>query len=202
MSRTEPAGVERRPQRMTSAAWRFASALALAIGLLLAPPAQVSACDCARVELEDAVVDADLAVVGTLVGQAGPALPPGAAGSEMAWTFDLERSRDPISVDTLTLVAAPNDGANCGVSFALEERWLLLVHQDDGAPRTNSCLPNRLLDAPDPEVEAITASWHTVGGAAGDPAPTIPAPAIALVAAAAVIGIVSLWAFRRERLLS
>jgi hypothetical protein len=188
---------------MTSDAWRLPAALALALGLLLAPPARVSACDCALIELADAVEDADLAVVGTLVGQAGPAVAPGAAaGSEAAWTFKLERSRDPISTDMLTLVAAPNDGANCGVSFALEERWLVLVHRDDGAPRTNGCLPNRVLAGPDPEVDAIVATWHPVGGAERDPAPAIPAAAIGLVVGVAVIGLVSMWAFRRERVLS
>lgn len=179
---------------------RWILALAVALGVAVVPSGRAAACDCALLDLAQAVADADVAVVGTLVGQSEPAIDPVAApGTEQRWTWRLERSRDPIPGAEVTLLAPMNDGANCGVSFGLQERWLVLAHDDGGVLRTNSCLPNRLLTEADPEVEAIVATFQPVEEGGQDTGLTIPTPVLGLAAVVAVIGVVSLWAFRRER---
>lgn len=165
------------------------------------PSGRAAACDCALLDLTEAVADADVAVVGTLVGQSEPAIDPVllAPGADQRWTWQLERSRDPIAGAELTILAPMNDGANCGVSFGLQERWLVLAHDDGGALRTNSCLPNRLLTEAEPEVQAIVATLQPVEDVGREAGLTIPAPVLGMAAVVAVIGAVSLWAFRRER---
>lgn len=59
-----------------------AFAMALVAGLSVVPTATVMACDCARTELPEAVRDADLAIVGTLIGQSGAAARPGPPSSD------------------------------------------------------------------------------------------------------------------------
>ena len=163
--------------------------------------ATVMACDCARTELPDAVRDADLAIVGTLVGRAdsGPAvevaLPP-----EYAWTWEVERSREPLDVAQVTVTAWEDDGANCGVMFGANERWLVLGYLEDGRMLTNGCMRNQRIDGTDPEGEAIIGSLlpvtvETSSSAHGEL--PIPLPVIVAGAAAVLIGLIGAVAFRR-----
>lgn len=182
---------------------RVAAALALVAGLLVVPTARVAACDCAMTDLPEAVAAADVTIIGTLIAVSPQAAqvkdePP----VEQMWTWAIERSRDPIEAGELTVLAWGDDGANCGVSFDTDERWLVVADLEGGALRTNGCMSNRPIDGGDPELDAIVKAMLPVSesGAPAQPAGlTIPVPAIAAGVGIAAIGLVSLWAFRRER---
>jgi hypothetical protein len=153
-------------------------------------------------ELGEAVAAADVAVVGTLVSQVGPALREDGQPVEHMWTWAVERSRDPIEQVELTVMAWMDDGANCGVSFGTNERWLVVAHLEGGHLRTNGCLPNRRLGGEDPEVEAVVEAMIPTSESATPAtpvAPSLPPQVTAIVLGAGVIGVASLWAFRRER---
>ena len=180
---------------------RAVAALALAAGLLIMPAARVAACDCALTPLAQSVAEADVAVVGTLMTQVGPA-PDAGAPVEHIWTWAIERSRDPIEPGELTVLAWTDDGANCGVSFGSGERWLVIAHLEGGHLRTNGCLPNRLLGGDDPEVEEVVEAMIPVGDASTLPEPeglSLPPAVIAIVLGIGAVAVVSLLAFRRER---
>jgi threonine dehydrogenase-like Zn-dependent dehydrogenase len=96
-----------------------------------------------------------------------------------------------------------NDGANCGVSFGAEERWLVVAHLEGGHLRTNGCLPNRPIDGGDPEVDAVVDAMLPVAASApaAEPAEfSLGGPAIVVVLGIGAIGVASLLAFRRTRL--
>lgn len=180
---------------------RTASAMALVAGLSVVPTATVMACDCALTELPEAVRDADLAIVGTLVGQSGPAARPGRdLPVELDWTWQVERSRDPIDVDLIIVGAWNDDGANCGVMFGANERWLVLGYLEGGRLLTNGCMRNQRLDGSDPEGEATIAKLlpvevQSTPGSGGELA--LPVPLIMAGATALLMGLIGLLAFRR-----
>lgn len=177
----------------------------LAIGLIAIPTSRVAACSCAFTEMPQAIRDAEVAFVGTLVAIDEPIPPLGdPAMEEMAWTWDVERARDPMSADQASLNAWPDNGANCGVAFAVEQRWLVLGTVEDGRLTTNGCMRNHLMDGSDPDTEAIIDEMVTVGvGATPGEAPAaesgLPLPLLVAGAGAAFLLIASAWAFRRAR---
>jgi hypothetical protein len=176
--------------------------LSLATALLLTavPITTVSACSCAMTELDQAVADADLAFIGRSISmEVGPAKD---LGASVMTTWAVERSRDPISAETVTIRSTPDDGANCGVTFATDERWLVLAYTGDGALETNGCMLNRRLDGSDPESEAAMASMFPAVVRAEpvvDAGPIVPLPIAGVAAATLLVVAVSLFAFRRQR---
>lgn len=180
---------------------RAAFAMALVAGLSVVPTATVMACDCALTELPEAVRDADLAIVGTLVGQSAPAAVPGRdLPVELDWTWQVERSRDPIDADEISVAAWNDDGANCGVMFGANERWLVLGYLEDGRLLTNGCMRNQRIDGSDPDGEAMIAELLPIEvGSTPGSGGEIAAPVPLLVAGVAVlaIGLIGLFAFRR-----
>ena len=189
-------------ERMTSRFWRALAALALVLGVSAVPAATVSACDCMFTELPDAVRDADVAFVGTVAGRSAPAsaidrgLPP-----EQTWTWNVERSRDPLESARVEVVAWEDDGANCGVSFATDERWLVLGDLEDGRLLTNSCMRNQRLDGSDPDGEALIATLVSVpvDSSPADSGIQVPAPVLVATGMAVVLGVVAAVAFRTRR---
>lgn len=187
---------------MRSRPFRVAATLALALALTAIPVATVTACDCAFTELPEAVRAADVAIVGTLVGAAEPAqrvdrgAPP-----ERIWTWEVERSRDAIEGSTLDVQAWDDDGANCGVSFAVGERWLVLAHAENGRLLTNSCARNQRLDGSDPDGEAAIASLlpAVAEGGTSTGQPKLPVPVLVATGAAVVVGLIAGVAFRTRR---
>jgi hypothetical protein len=175
----------------------------LALGLVAIPTARVAACSCAFTELPHAIRDADHAFVGTLIGtdRAIPSLGEPTM-DEIAWTWIVERSRDPISASQASVAAWPDNGANCGVAFGIDERWLVLAHLEDGRLVTNGCMPNHRMDGSDPDTEAIidglvTASVSPVGASTGGS--PLPVPLLVALAGVALMVAASVWAFRRAR---
>jgi len=173
--------------------------LALVMGMLAIPTATVMACDCARTELPEAIRDADLAIVGTLVGRGDsePAVGAGALPPEHAWTWEVERSRDPLDAATVTLTAWEDDGANCGVMFGADERWLILGYLEEGRMLTNGCMRNQRLDGSDPDGELLIGSLLPVTAESPSSADGVPLPLLVAVAAALLIGLIGAVAFRR-----
>ena len=167
---------------------RAAAALVMVIGLVAVPVREVAACDCALVELPDAVAEADVAFVGTLLGHASD-----------EWRWSVDTSRDADTAPVIVLRAPMNDGANCGVSFGANERWLVLASVHDGVLQTNGCLPNRRVDlGADPETETIVKLFSRIERAPEATGLSVPAPLLVAVGAAAVVGLVAVVAFRRH----
>jgi hypothetical protein len=180
-------------------------AIGLALGLIAVPTARVAACSCAFSELPQAIRDADLAFVGTLVATDGavPALGDPTM-DEIEWTWNVEQARQPISASQAVLHAWPDNGGNCGVAFGIDERWLVLGHLEDGRLQTNGCMRNHRIDGSDPDTEAIIAEMVSVPVSPGGPtdagsAPPVPAPLLVAVVGAALVVAASVWAFRRAR---
>jgi hypothetical protein len=183
---------------------RWISAVALVIGLSAVLVARVAACSCAMTALPAAIGEADVAFVGTLQGtdQAAMPLPP-VPFEEASWTWAVERSRDPIDTASISIIAWPDDGANCGVAFANEERWLVLGLLDEsGRLATNGCMANHRMDGEDPETEASIEALLTETAEAGPPqAPglEVPTPILVVFAGAIALALVSVVAFGRDR---
>lgn len=178
---------------------RLIQAALLAIGVSIIPLATVSACSCAMADLGTAIADAEVAIVGTVasVETAGN----GNLGKGLLTTWSVASSRDPVPAATLAIYSIENDGANCGISFGKEERWMVLAYRGERGLETNGCMMNRRLDGSDPESEALIAEAMTpvtVGPEAQESSLPIPLPLVGLAVAGLVIGLVSLLAFRRS----
>lgn len=184
---------------MKSRGWRVAAVLWVVLGVSLVPVRQAAACDCALTELPEAIGEAGVAIIGTLAGAAPPNAGIPAEPIRHVWT--VERARDPMSATTITIAAWPDDGANCGVSFAADERWLILAYQSEGSLETNGCMHNtRLADAAPEEIDIIDSlvAISVAPGQQAEPAPLVPAPLLVALGAVAVLAVISIVAFRRS----
>jgi hypothetical protein len=175
------------------------NAAILAIGVAVIPLATVSACSCAMQGLPEAIAAADVAVVGTVASVE----PTGDVdlGEGILTTWSVSGSRDPLDVESLAIHSIADSGANCGISFGLKERWLVLAYRGEQGLETNGCMMNRRLDDGDAEAEALIAEAMTpvtVETEVDEPALSIPLPIIGVAAAGILIGLVSLVAFRRS----
>jgi len=175
-------------------------AVAAALAFTAVPTVTVMACSCMETSVEQAVAEADLAIVGTLVAVQAP--PPDALDQPMSMEWAIERSRDPLEVDRATIIGWPDNGANCGVSFEVGTRWLVLASMTDGGLETNGCVPNRPLDADDPESAVIAEAMTPVGGSTPpDPvqgAAELPVPLLVGGVALVLLTGLSMLAFRRR----
>lgn len=173
--------------------------MAAALAFTAVPTVSVMACSCMETTVEQAVAEADLAIVGTLVSVQAP--PPDAMDQPMTMEWAIERSRDPLSVDRATIIGYPDNGANCGVAFDVGDRWLVLASLTEDRLETHGCLPNRLLTGDDPDSAAIIESMHSVGQVdSPEPAASgeLSLPLIGGGAALLLVAVLSLLAFRRR----
>lgn len=173
-------------------------AFLLGIGLLVVPTQRAAACDCALIEIPEAVRQADVAFVGTLVEQ----LPGGdnfGLPTLDEWHWSVERSRDVGSDATLVVNATVNDGANCGVAFATDERWLVIASVHDGVLQTNGCQPNHRMDGSAPDTEALISELLPHAAATAEAAAfSVPLPLVVVIGGVVIVGGIGLLAFRRE----
>jgi hypothetical protein len=189
------------PIARVSRALRALAVLGLVLGASIVPMRQVAACSCAMTELPQAIEEAEVAIIGTLVG-AAPAPPMAGIPAEPTdHVWAVERARDPMSAITITITSWADDGASCGISFAADERWLVLAYQGDGGLETNLCMRNiRLADASPEEMDVIDSLVATSvsPGAASESAPSVPGPLLVALGALAVVAAISFLAFRRS----
>lgn len=183
---------------MHRSALRLVQTAILAIGVSIVPVATVSACSCAMSELDDAVLSAEVAIIGTAVS----AEPAGAGdiGEMQLTTWEVSQSRDDIDTDVLEILSAKDNGANCGITFGTDERWLVLAYAGERGLETNGCMLNRRLDGSDPEMEAAVASMMPAMITPGDAEASdveIPVPVLVVAAVGLLIAAVSAFAFRR-----
>lgn len=175
-------------------------AVAAALAFTAVPTVSVYACSCMETTVEQAMAEADLAIVGTLVAVQEP--PAGALDQPMAMEWAIERSRDPLDVERATIIGWRDNGANCGVSFEVGDRWLVLASMTETGLETNGCLPNRMLNTDDPESASIVEAMTPVGASAAPEAAEsgidVPLPLVAGGVALALLAGLSVLAFRRS----
>jgi hypothetical protein len=170
----------------------------LAIGMLAVPIERAAACDCALIEMPDAIRDADVAFVGRLVNRVPAGDNFGFAPLD-EWRWSVERSRDAGGDATITVNGAAGDGANCGVTFATGERWLVIASIHEGVLQTNGCQPNHRMDGSSPDTEAIIGKLLPHEARAAETTPfSVPFPVVLAIAAVTIIGGVGVLAFRRN----
>lgn len=172
--------------------------LLLGIGLMVVPFERAAACDCQLIELADAVRQADVAFVGSLDARV-----PGGDNFGFPvldeWRWHTESSRDAGLPADVTIMAAADDGANCGVPFGVGERWLVIAFAENGVLQTTGCQPNHRMDGSAPDNETLIAELvpYDVGPAESG-GRDLPLPILPVLGAAALIGGIGLVAFRRN----
>ncbi|HEX7197441.1 MAG TPA: hypothetical protein VF364_11490 [Candidatus Limnocylindria bacterium] len=191
--------------RASQPAMKLLAAAAMALGLLAMPVEQVAACSCAMFGPEEAAQAADAVFAGTVVGDrslgsdvgrpfAATVPFPEQFGQRM-YTFSVDgvaKGDVPSVVDVL----AGGDGASCGMTFGMDERWLIFTTFDGAVHTTGLCSGNTPLEAGADAPLPLTAPTE----AGPDPEPAgIPLPALALLGVVAAVLAVSWLAFRRDR---
>lgn len=184
---------------------RLVVAITLAIGLASVPVVAVHACSCAFLGYPEAIGEADLAFVGTVIDADEPDRDAFAGGlAEVAYAIDVERAKSP-TPNPVTVHTHLGDGANCGLDLNVGERWLVIASAASGRPETNLCTGTTPYDGMDPETRAMVDPLLTETAAPVEESPpeesmTLPpTPALALIGATLLIAAVSVAAFRRER---
>ena len=172
--------------------------MVLGIAVMAVPIERAAACDCALIEMPEAVREADVAFVGTLEEQ----LPGGdnfGFPTLDEWHWSVERSRDVEIGARLVLNATVNDGANCGVAFAMGERWLVIASVHEGVLQTNGCQPNHRMDGSAPDTEALISELLPHEAATAEAAAfSMLLPLVVVIGAVVIVGGIGLLAFRRE----
>ena len=187
---------------------RFLLALAAAFALAAFPVEQVAACSCAQTSVEEAAASAQAVFAGTVVDErpvgrddgpiravAATAPMPGVLGA-VIYTFKVDGVAKGEVGAQIELLGG-GDGASCGMSFGVGERWLVFASWD-GAMHTTSLCAGNLLLAPD-EAPPLPMSAPGVEGAVPEAPIQIPWTALGLLAAIGVVLTASWFAFRSER---
>lgn len=193
-------------------------AAALAVAMLSAPVVSVRACSCMEFTLEGAIAAADIAFVGVLTD---PKAAPELGGFEpITWRFEMERANRAVNGSIIEVSAPVNDGANCGVGFGVDERWLVMASRSDGVLNSSDCAGNVPIDEADPlvvaQIEALVPAIDAAAAAepAASPSATSPTSAVETAGSSsgrnlsvvsigagvfAVIMTAALYMWRRER---
>ena len=181
-------------------------AVLFAIGLASLPVQQVAACSCAQSTPQQAAEFADAVFAGTVVDEqpvgldAGPigavaaTLPVPAPFGQAIYTFEVDGvAKGPIG--TQVEILAGGDGASCGMSFGLNERWLVFTTWDGAMHSTGLCAGNAPLQK---GVAAPLPLTAPTGGDAEPEAPVVPIATLLLIGVIGVVVAVSWIAFRRR----
>jgi hypothetical protein len=187
---------------------RYLLALAAAFALVALPVAQVAACSCAQMSVEDAAATADAAFAGTVVDErpvAGADRTLGAVAATkpmplpmggVIYTFNVDGvAKGDIGAQVELL--GGGDGASCGMSFGLGERWLVFASWDGAAHTTSLCAGNLML-APD-EPSPLPLSAPSEGASPSDAPMQIPWTTLGVLGAIGILLAASWFAFRSDR---
>lgn len=160
---------------------RLAGALALAAGICAVPVAKAAACSCAAMTPEEAAASAEIVFSGTVVHQEptdgkgmGVAVPVGGVAMDvpvhgrlpivaaipadlgpMLYAFEVDGVAKG-NVGPQAIVLGGGDGASCGMSFGVNERWLVFASVQGEALATSLCAGNVLLAADEEPPIAVT----------------------------------------------
>lgn len=187
---------------MSSPAARVTRALmaAMVAGLVaIVPVSTVMACSCAMATVPESFGFADVVFSGTTTAVEAP--PPGDVVSSMdpvhyAFAVDAIYKGDVTDAEIIATTAM--DGASCGTSFGIDERWLVFANIADGEIVTGLCSGNVALVDPETE-EAALAELPSPG--APDPVAAepetfeVPVTGVLVGAAALLVIGLSAWAF-------
>ena len=181
-------------------------AFAMAIGLATLPVQQALACSCAQMTIDEAAASAHAVFIGTVVDEQ-PTGPKGGPMGAMAATAPMPGGMAQFiytvevdgvvkgDVGTQASVLGGGDGASCGMSFAVGERWMLFTMWDGTIHSTSLCSGNILLGADEDPPLPVSAP---VGGEDATPPTEIPWTVVTLLGAIALVIGVSAFAFRRS----
>jgi hypothetical protein len=164
------------------------------------PVSAVLACSCAMASIQESAGFADVVFTGTTTAVEVP--PPGdviSTADPVHYAFAVDQIFKGDVVEAEIVASTAMDGASCGTSFGIDERWLVFANVTDGEIWTGLCSGN----VPLPDEAAEAAALAELGEPIAEPEPTAAEPAgfdvpvaliLALGAGAAVVG-VSAWAF-------
>jgi hypothetical protein len=173
------------------------AAVPLSLGLALIAPARVAACDCTSMAPGEAARASQIAFTGTVtnIAEAAPE-ERFEGGPTTLFDFAVDGvAKGEVASDSLSLWAG-GDGAACGISFNLGERWLIFASVAEIGLSTHLCAGNVQL-GPD-EVPPLPVSAPPVHGTEASSGP----PVGVLLAAAVLLAAVALAVFlfwRAER---
>lgn len=182
---------------------RFFVAVVMALGLASLPAQQAFACSCAQTTVEDSATFADAVFAGTVVADeplggdpagalAATAPMPGLVGQRI-YTFAVDGvAKGDVAAEARVL--AGGDGASCGMSFAVGERWLVFAMWDGAFLSTGLCSGNVPLGAD--EAAPLPLSAAPVGEVPVRPV-EVPWTVVGILASLAAVAGISILAFRR-----
>jgi hypothetical protein len=186
---------------------RLLLAAALALGIASVPVEQAMACSCMQLDVDEAAGLADAVFAGTVIDERPVAVGDGSIGAvaatvpmpaplgQVIYTFKVEGVGKG-DVGALVDILGGGDGASCGMSFAVGDRWLVFATWDGAMMTTTLCSGNMQL-APDEE-PPLPLSAPIDGGAAEEPPAEVPWAMVGVLGAVALLIGVSWFAFRRE----
>lgn len=187
---------------------KYLLALAATFAIAAVPLEQAAACSCAQMSLDEAAANAQAVFAGTVVDErpvgrdegplravAATAPMPGLLG-RVIYTFKVDGVAKGDVGPQVELLGG-GDGASCGMSFGVGERWMVFASWD-GAMHSSSLCAGNLPLAPD-EAPPLPMSAPT-----GEPVPSdapfdVPWTALGVLAAVAVVLGASWFAFRADR---
>lgn len=175
-------------------------AFVVALAAAAAPSGVVLACSCAFPGYIEAIASADVAFIGTVVGEEEPAGFDERPMPEARYAFSIARSKAPMT-SPFELGVVFGNGANCGFDMSLGEEYVVIASVWEGRLMSNLCHGTTLTESLE-EVDLLAIEGALpIREAAREPHESswleVPAPLAAAVGVVLLIGLVSVLAFRR-----
>ena len=178
-------------------------AMLAASALTIGPVSGVLACSCAMATPAESLAFADVVFTGTVTAAEAPAPREVVSSADpVHYAFAVDGYYKGHVLEASIVTSTALDGASCGTSFGVDERWLVFGTVADGDLWTGLCSGNVLLTDAETE-QAVIAELGVARipvDAASSPADEpidIPLPLVVAVGAALAVIVVSAWAFRR-----
>lgn len=183
----EPMRARGRPSAMRSPSAVVAVFL-LTMSLSLLPLASAVACSCVQLGPGQALANADAAFVGVVAAAQDPSAGNPIVGSADPIVYSVvveEALKGDLPEGQRVVLTSARDGASCGISLAVGDRWRLYANVDGSALTTGLCSGSELLA----RGVAVPAVDTPDGG------PGLPAGVLLVAAGVVVVGAVSALAF-------